>query len=168
MNTKSVALIAVFTAFTITLNLIFPILMLFVFLLISMVIKPKEGILLGIVVGLTSYLISGQILALTNVFLLPMIVIILHQFEPFIYKKHLSEGCHRDDWPSRLRLFLVVFGLVLVANFISEVFAAIMINGGIAYIIASLPIILLGALANATLIGVWGIYLQLRLQKLIQ
>jgi hypothetical protein len=168
MNTKSFTLIAIFTALTITLSLVFPLLLLFVFIIISMVIRPREAMLLGMVIGFTSYLLGGQILALSNVILLPIIAFALNQLEPYIYGRSLSEGCHSDNAASRWRLGLVVFVLILIANTLNEGLAALLINGGIPYLIASIPIIVLGAIGNALLIGLFGIFLQLRLQKIIQ
>jgi hypothetical protein len=168
MNTKSIALIALLSALTLVFNLLFPLLMVFMFILISMTVKLREAIVLGAVIGVLSYLITGQILALTNVVLLPLIAIVLFRLETFIYGIPLNKGCHSNSISSRLKLGLVVFSIVLIANLLSESLAALMINGGIAYLIASFPVAFIGALFNAILIGLIGIYIQLRLQKIIQ
>jgi len=168
MTSNSIAIIGVMASLSIVLSVYFPIGMLFVYLITVLVLRLKDSVTLGIVIGLVSYLLTSDLIALTNVFLLPMIAITHYLFEPFIYGRHLSEGCHNEhSVASRIKLGSVAFISILIANIISEFAASIIYGGGLAYVVVSLPVSLIGAVINAILIGLLGILIQLRIQKVM-
>jgi len=139
-----------------------------IFVLLILSLKLKESIVIGLIVGLLTFIISGKILTLTNLIWLPMIVVIFKSSEIFIYGNKLSEGClSRPMKHIAFRLFLISMISISIANTGSEIISMVLFDSGWIYVVGSLPIALGGSLANAIIIGVIGLPIQQRFSKLL-
>lgn len=168
MNIKQLSLVALLSAATLALNIVLPWIYLIFFILLILSLRLRESIMIGFIVGLLTFIISGKVLALTNIFWLPMIVVIFKSSEVFIYGNKLSEGClSRPMKHIAFRLFLISMISITIANIGSEMISMWLFDLGWIYVLGSLPIALGGALANAILIGFIGLPVQQRFSKLL-
>jgi hypothetical protein len=168
MNIKQLTLIALLSAATLALNIALPWIYLIFFILLILSLRVRESIILGFIVGLLTFIISGKVLTLTNIFWLPMIVVFFKPNEVFIYGNKLSEGClSRPMKHIALRLFLISLVSISIANIGSEVVSMWLFDSGWMYVFGSLPIALGGALINAIIIGFIGLPVQQRFSKLL-
>ncbi len=168
MNIKQITFISVFAALTLALYAFIPVLYLFAFIIVSLSLEKKETIIFGITIGLLTFLISGRPQTLTNLIWLPLIAYSFKLFELYIYDGYLKKGCLSGvRTKNHVKLAIVAFSFILLANLGSEIITMIALNAGFSYIIASIPIMLGGALINAIVVGLIGISVQKRLSKFL-
>lgn len=168
MNIKQLTLVALLSAATLAFNIALPWIYLIFFILLILSLKLRESIIIGFIVGLLTFIVSGKVLTLTNIFWLPMIVIIFKSSELFIYGNKLSEGClSRPVKHIAFRLFLISLVSISIANIGSEIVSMWLFDSGWLYVLGSLPIAFGGALANALIIGFIGLPIQQRFSKLL-
>jgi hypothetical protein len=166
MNIKQISLIAMMAAITLSIYMIISPIYLIFFVLAVISLKSYEAYLFSIVIGFLTYILSGQIITLSNIIWLPIIVFFLKHFEGYIYGGKLSDGCLSN--PSRHhhgRLAFITFIAVLIANLGSEIIAMFIQDLGIEALILSSPIWIGGAILNAIFIGFIGIQTQRRISK---
>lgn len=170
LSIKQISLIAVLAALVVGLNLIpyVSLVALAVFIVLSLSLRKYESIILGVVVGFVMWLTNMQIVTALNIIFLPLIALSLKLLEKFIYGGYLSEGCltSRAKPIAYVKLGLVSFVLILIPNLLSEVISALIVEGGFANFLGGLPFALGGAALSGLIVGLVGIPLQLRLNKL--
>ncbi len=170
LSIKQISLIAVLAALVVGLNLIpyTSFVALSVFIILSLSLRKYEAMILGGVVGFVMWLTNMQLLTALNIVFLPLIALFLKLFEKFIYGGYLSEGCLTSSTKPihYVKLGLISFLLVLIPNLISEVIYASVIEGSFVNFLGGLPFALGGAALTGLVVGLIGIPLQMRLNKL--
>jgi hypothetical protein len=167
VNIKQISLVAMMAALTVAIYALLSPLYLVFFIIAILSLKPFEAYIFAIVLGLLTYLVSGRIETVTNLVWLPFIVLILKQFESFIYGGKLADGClSNPSTHHHGRLALITLFAILVANLGSEIIAMLVQELGVEYLLASSPIWIGGAVVNALIIGLTGIQSQRRLSKI--
>lgn len=169
MTLKEISLLGLFTALTIAIYFVLSPIYLVAFVLTVLSLKPRQAYIFAFVTGVLTWVISSRIEVIVNMLWLPLIVLLLKSLELYIYDGKLSDGCLSN--PSRhhhLRLALVSFVGILLANLGSEMIAMWVQDLGFEYIIISSPIWVGGAILNAILIGFTGIQSQRRISKILK
>ena len=67
----------------------------------------KNGILISIIIGLVGYLITDDVLSLTNILMFPLIVYVFKRFEPQAFEKPLVGPNYFMNVESILKLILI-------------------------------------------------------------
>lgn len=168
MNIKQISFISLFAALTLVLYAFVPLIYLFAFIIISLSLEKNQTLIFGLVIGLLTFLISGRPQTLTNLIWLPLIGYAFKLFELYIYGGYLKEGClSAVKTKNHLKLALISFVFIIIANLGSEIITMFALNAGLEYLAASSLVILGGALINSLLVGLMGISVQKRLSKFL-
>lgn len=167
MNTKSltkeIALIGILTALNVAVNLFVPLLALYVFIILALVLKPVQACCLGALTGVLQWLVNGKIMSLTNVVLLPLIALAFYAIKPKLFGK--AQCASQTTYKSNILLGLFSFVVVFATGVVCEILTSIIYGTGLAYVVASLPLQLIIAAANALLLGLTAIWLYKRVTK---
>ncbi|MFP4286768.1 MAG: hypothetical protein ACLFRI_03625 [Candidatus Izemoplasmataceae bacterium] len=169
LSVQEITMIALSSTIIITMSLIFPYIVLFLFAIMVLAYKKHHAYLISIVVTITLYIATGQLLALMNIVLLPLFIILIDITKPLYYKSkaHLAIECSSAKPISNLRFGIVSFFIIFLLNMINE-FAAIFILGlDFEAIYLGTIIAFVGALVNALFLGLIGFYMQQRIQKVL-
>jgi hypothetical protein len=168
LNIKQIANIGILGGLVIALYLTLTPLYLFPFLITVLILKKWDALIFSLIVAFLTFFVSGRIETLSNLIWLPMMAITIKSNDLFLYGGRLQDGClSNPKMHHHIRLGLLTGGLILLANIGSEIIAMVTLDLGWEYLIASLPIALIGAMVNAILISFLGIYLQRRLSKIL-
>jgi hypothetical protein len=160
---KGIALVGLLTALNAAVNLYVPLLALYVFVILALVLKPRQSCALGALTGVLQWLMNGKIMSLSNVVFLPIIALAI-----YAVKSKLFGGPQRDSgsrYKSNLVLGAYSFIVIFTLGVISEIVTTLLYGTGAAYVIASLPMQLALAVANALLIGLTAIWLYRHIAK---
>ena len=164
---KFYTLIAVMASATLSISYFFPPLLALLVILIGLSLTKRQALLYALIVGFVSYVLTTQIITLTNVFFLPLIIFILKQFETFIFGGKLSDGClSKPNKFRNLRLASMSFILVFLANMSSEIIYGLTIGDVFSQILLGFLISFIGALITSVIVFLVGIPLLKRLNKL--
>ena len=168
-TTKDISLVAVLSALIISISIMLPPLLFFVFAIIVMSIHKTQAYLIAFVVGVISYLITGQPMSTINIILLPMFVYLIDVTKPFYYrsKKHQELECSSTKRISNVALGLTTGVIVLLLNTINEFAAFTIWQYTFEQFISSMPLAIGGAIVTGLLLGFVGVYLQQRFTKLL-
>ena len=162
MKPKELTLIGIVSALQIVISLSLPLISLTTLIIFTLTLTMQQGITMAIVTAIITSIINGKVVGLINILLLPLTVFIIKKYQ----EKKIS-GCSRGDKGKRnFELAFLSFFVILIGNLISEIVASFLINGGVAYIIASIPIVFLGAFINAIIIGTIAIVVHYRICKI--
>ncbi|MFW5864787.1 MAG: hypothetical protein ACOCUE_01880, partial [Candidatus Izemoplasmataceae bacterium] len=74
LSVQEITMIALSSTIIITMSLIFPYIVLFLFAIMVLAYKKHHAYLISIVVTITLYIATGQLLALMNIILLPLFI----------------------------------------------------------------------------------------------
>lgn len=164
---KFYTLIAVLAALTITFGYFFPPLMVYLVIVIGLSLHFKQALIYSLVVGLVTYLVSSNPIVFANVFLLPTMIVLIRQLEPFIFGGRLSKGClSRTNKINMFYFAIISFILVFISNIISEIIFGLINQTIIASLLAGIIPSFIGAFVVSILIAFSGIPLLKRLNKL--
>lgn len=153
MKTREITIIGVMAALCVASMQFFPYIMPFLFILISLTFTRKHSCLLGVVLGLMSFLIYGKIMALSSVVMLPAVALATAWG-----RDHILLRSNQTDIssirPSKMLLFtLFTFFVQLLVNVLNEIATSIVFSFGFEYVIASLPLSLALSAIAALLVG---------------
>ena len=164
---KFYTLIAIMASATLAISYFFPPLLALLVILIGLSLTKRQALLYAFIVGFVSYVLTTQLISLTNVLFLPFIMFILKQFETFIFGGKLTDGCLSKPFKFRnLRLASMSFILVFLANMSSEIIYGLTIGDVLSQILLGFLISFIGALMTAVIVFLVGIPLLKRLNKL--
>jgi hypothetical protein len=166
-STKNVTLIGLITAVVLVVTQYLPIASLSVFIIFVLVLTRKQAYSLSIILAILLWMVSGKFLSATNLFLLPLIVYCMKAWQCKWDSKNRSSCLSVNDRRKAISLCLTSFSVILAANIFSEISAATFFSFGIAYVVVSLPICLIGAVGNAIIIGIIGLPTQKRISKVL-
>jgi hypothetical protein len=168
MNTKQIALIGLFAAVSVVLGLMFAPLMVVMVLIVGLSLTKRDAIIFGFVTGVLFWLLESQLFAVTNIILFPLMIVSLRLLEQPIFGRELKKGgLHKPKHRSFIYLGVSSFILVLLANTVAEILVGLSLGTVISYVLASVPVIVVGAAITSLLMGIVGIPLIQRLNKLL-
>jgi len=107
MKAKEIAVIAICAALLFSMQALFPILMVPLYIVLGSVLKRTHGILLGVILGIISFLLTGQLLTLSNILLLPLLLQFMYIVRPFYVTR--NSDCLVNKRQKIVPLVLTVF-----------------------------------------------------------
>jgi hypothetical protein len=162
---KEIALIGLLTALNVAVNVYIPLFVLYVFVILAFVLKPRQACSLGVLTGVLQWFVNGKIMSLTNVIFLPLIALAIYAIRPKLFGG--TQCASGSTYKSNLILGAYSFIIIFLLGVISEIITTLVYGTGVAYVIASLPLQLILAVANALLIGFTAIWLYKRIAKVL-
>ena len=165
MKAKEIAVIAICAALLFSMQALFPILMVPLYIVLGSVLKRTHGILLGVILGIISFLLTGQLLTLSNILLLPLLLQFMYVVRPFYVTQ--NSDCLVNQRQKIVPLVLTVFAGVFCITILAEVFALFLYGYPFAVFI---PVVLhsaAGAVISAIIVGVVSQTLQQFIAKLL-
>ena len=170
MNAKEVAIVAVLSALVFVSQSITPLFLAPIIIIVGQTLKLKQAMLLGITIGGLTYFSTGQIIALSNIFLLPLLILLISRLKPLYVKPNCKEPetlCLSSGAITSVRYGIVAGVCVFFINVLAELIALAVFRYPVAVLIAGLLPAVIGAIISGVLVGTIGVYLQQRISKLI-
>lgn len=166
-QSKEIALIGLLAAVYTALAFVVPVVSLFVFIVFSLSFKLAQTVSLGAVVAAIGWVSTGRVLSLLNIVMLPAIAFGIYEFKArcLSARSQCVSAATRKD---KVNLGAITYVVVFAANVLSEVAASVVFGLGFAYVIASLPVAIIGAGVTALLTGAFGLYLSAVVTKLLR
>jgi len=169
MKLYEMVVVALFAALTLAIHTLVPILMTPTLIILGAALKKHQGLMFGVVVGFTTYLLTGRLLALSNVLLLPLLLWSLASLAPFYTttSRGKNSACLSGAAVNRLKYGIVVLVTVFAVNVIAEILALLVYQYPIAVFWAGFIPAIVGASITAVVVGIVGTPLRQRVAKLM-
>lgn len=152
-NTLTITTLAILAALPMALMFVHAMLMMLVYTVYTLVLKPQQTIIIGIIIGTISFITTGKIFATANIIILPVFALAIYLLKPFIFSikdKMFNWSTLSYNWKTKVRLGLMIFLTQMILNSVNEIILAQILNIPIytglivALIISIIPAIIIG------------------------
>ncbi|MGM0846537.1 MAG: hypothetical protein ACQEUT_16295 [Bacillota bacterium] len=130
-NTKTLTTIALLAAVPIALMFAHAMLMMLIYTVYTLVLKPKQSIIIGVIIGTISFITTGKIFAITNIIILPVFAISIFLLKPYIFAvkdKMFNWSTLSYNLKTKLRLGIIIFMIQMMMNSVNEIILAKLLN----------------------------------------
>ncbi|MGD6801951.1 hypothetical protein ACQCVK_21140 [Rossellomorea vietnamensis] len=152
-NTKTLTTIALLAALPIALMFVHAMLMMLIYTVYTLVLKPQKSIMIGVIIGTISFITTGKIFATANIIILPVFAIAIFLLKPYVFSikdRMFNWSTLSYNGKTKLRLGIMIFLTQLIINSVNEIILAQLLNIPIftglivAFIISFIPAIIIG------------------------